>query len=198
MSILEATEIVGEVAWLGIVRGKDGIAAEAVERLELDFGGPVGDVHHGMTRAACVRVKRMHPRGTEIRNVRQLSIVSEEELAEIAEALGIPRCFPEWLGATVVMRGIPDLTRLPPASRLTAASGLVIATDTENAPCRHPAEVIERHHPGHGRAFPQKAVHKRGITAWVERPGPLAIGEALRLHVPPQRPYPPLSGATGG
>ncbi|MEL6220063.1 MAG: sulfurase, partial [Pseudomonadota bacterium] len=120
---------------------------------------------------------------------RQLSILSEEEMAEIAAALGLEKLEPEWLGATVVMQGIPDLTLLPPASRLIFESGAALITDTENAPCRYPADEIEQVHPGHGRAFPKVAQHKRGITAAVERPGRIAIGETARLHVPPQRLY---------
>jgi len=188
MSLLTSTDITATVTWLGLVPGgESGIVAEPVERLTLDWGGPVGDAHHGTTRPSCVRVKRQYARGTEIRNVRQLSILSEEEMADIASDLGLARLAPEWLGATMVVRGVPELTKLPPASRLISEAGLALTTDTENGPCRHPADVIERHHPGQGRAFPKVAMGKRGITAWVERPGTLALGDALRLHLPPQR-----------
>ncbi|GMG82894.1 MOSC domain-containing protein [Paralimibaculum aggregatum] len=188
MSILKPTELYGEVVWLGLVpEGVDHIRAEAVDEIALDWGGPVGDVHHGETRPSCVRVRRQYPKGTEIRNVRQLSILSEEEMAEIAAGLGIPHLAPEWLGATLVLRGIPDLTLLPPASRLIAEGAApALTTDTENGPCQYPAAEIERVHPGRGEAFPKIARHKRGITAWVERPGQLALGDRLRLHLPPQ------------
>jgi len=192
MSILTPTEIYGTVAWLGIVPGEDpdDITARAMERIALDWGGPVGDVHHGETRKSCVRVRRQYRDGTEIRNVRQLSVLSIEELAEIAEGLGIPEIDPVWLGATLVLSGVPVLTSLPPATRLISEDGTVLTTDTENAPCRYPADVIESHHPGKGRAFPTVAKHKRGITAWVERPGQLALGERLRVHLPVIHPYP--------
>ncbi|MGF1503508.1 MAG: MOSC domain-containing protein [Paracoccaceae bacterium] len=193
MSVVKPLGRTGTVAWLGLVerkRAAPDIVSAAVETLELDWGGPVGDVHHGETRGACVRVKSLYPRGTEIRNVRQLSILSAEELAEIAEALEIPELRPEWVGATLVLRGIPDLTLLPPATRLVFEGGATLVTDTENLPCKFPAEVIERHHPGHGRAFPKIARGKRGLTAWVERPGRIALGAAATPHVPPQRIYP--------
>ena len=57
------------------------------------------------------------------------------------------------------------------------------------------AEKIEAAHPGHGKAFPIKARHKRGVTAWVEKPGRIVRGESCRLHVPPQRLYPHLGRA---
>ncbi|MGF1446736.1 MAG: MOSC domain-containing protein [Pikeienuella sp.] len=193
MSILRPTDIVGDVVWLGLVpEDGDGIGSVAAREIALDWGGPVGDVHHGLTRAACVRVKRQYVRGTEIRNVRQLSVVSQEELAEIATRLGLPRLAPEWLGATLMLAGVPDLTCLPPASRLiaeAASAGPALVTDTENAPCKLPAAEIERAHPGHGAQFPKLARRKRGVTAWVERPGRLAIGDRLRLHVPERLAY---------
>ena len=122
MTMLTPTGIFGTVAWLGIVPGDDpgDIQAAPVESLALDWGGPVGDIHHGLTRPACVRVKRQYARDTEIRNTRQLSVLSTEEMAEISEGLGIPEVKPEWVGATLVLAGIPDLTLLPPASRLIA------------------------------------------------------------------------------
>jgi hypothetical protein len=188
MSILTPTKIVGTVVWLGRVpQDAPTIRAVPEPSLTLDWGGPVGDRHHGLTRPACVRVRRQYPRGTEIRNIRQLSILSEEEMAAIAADLGLPRLAPEWLGATVVLRGIPDLTLLPPASRLIAEEGVALVTDTENAPCRFPADQIEIEHPGHGRAFPKVAEHRRGLTAAVERPGTLSLGQTLQLHLPPQR-----------
>ncbi len=62
----------------------------------------------------------------------------------------------------------------------------------ENGPCQFSAREIERAHPGKGRGFIAAARHRRGVTAWVEREGAIALGETARLHVPPQRSYPPL------
>lgn len=204
MSILKPTEHYGEVVWLGLVPPEtaesEDIKSGPVSEIALDWGGPVGDVHHGERRESCVRVRRQYAEGTEIRNVRQLSVLSEEEMAEIAAGLGLERLAPEWLGATLVLRGIPDLTLLPPASRLIAEDGTALTTDTENAPCHYPAGEIERAHPGHGEAFPKVARHKRGLTAWVERPGRLALGDRLRLHLPPMRlwPHAPAARASAG
>ena len=111
---------------------------------------------------------------------------------EIAAAMGLPAVQPEWLGANLVVEGLPDLTRLPPSSRLIFAGGASLVVDMENAPCQFPAREIEREHPGHGAAFRRAARHRRGVTAWVEREGRITLSDALRLHVPPQRPYPPL------
>ncbi|MEM1343457.1 MAG: sulfurase [Pseudomonadota bacterium] len=194
MTILNPTTLYAEIVWLGLVRRGESIEAEAVETLDLDWGGPLGDTHHGLTRPACVRVRRQYQRASEIRNTRQLSLVSEEELTTIAADLGVASLAPDWLGATVMVRGLPDLTRVPPASRLIAGeggedTGVALVTDTENAPCNGPAKVIEAHYPGQGLAFPRIARHRRGLTAWVERPGQLRLGDRLRLHLPQRHPY---------
>src|SRR5262249_24542730 len=120
-------------------------------------------------------------------NTRQVSILSTEELGQVAAALDIPRHKPEWVGANVVTEGIPDLTLLPPATRLTFSSGATLIVDLENAPCRHVGEVIDKHHPGGGAGFVRCATNKRGVVAWVEREGEIAVDDAIVLHLPPQR-----------
>ncbi len=194
MAILSATTIGGRVAWLGLVGDRDGSMRSApAERLALTFAGIAGESHFGLTRPSCSRVTAQYPRGTTIRNVRQVSLVSREELAAIAAAMALPALRPEWLGANIVLEGLPDLTLVPPSSRLIFAGGAALTVDMENTPCTIPAREIEREHPGHGGAFRTAATHRRGITAWVEREGTIGLGDEVRLHVPPQRAYPPLA-----
>ncbi|WP_420491535.1 hypothetical protein [Neobacillus drentensis] len=42
-----------------------------------------------------------------------MTIVSVEELDRIAEELGVESVLPEWLGANVLVKGFPELTKLP-------------------------------------------------------------------------------------
>jgi hypothetical protein len=191
MQALEPTSHRAEVVWLGYVPHRDAQPIETirVDRMPLDFAGYAGEVHAGLNRPACSRVSRQHPRDTEIRNVRQLSVVSAEELALIAADLGLDGVDPAWLGASVVVRGIVDFTHVPPSSRLQAPDGATLVVDMLNRPCHLPAMTIEAARPGHGKAFRRAAEGRRGVTAWVERPGTLAIGETLRLHVPVQRAW---------
>jgi len=135
---------------------------------------------------ALVRVLPQYPRGTEIRNTRQFSIVSAEELAQIAAAMALDRLDPAWLGASMVVEGIPDFSHLPPSSRLQGESGATLVVDLENRPCTLPAKVIEAARPGAGKLFKPAGKGKRGITAWVEREGVFRLGDRLRLHVPDQ------------
>lgn len=190
MPVLVPTEHYATVTWLGqVAEGRGDIRSAPLTSVELGYEGLVGDVHAGLTRKSCIRVKTQYPEGTEIANVRQLSILSAEELEAIAAACELDRIEPEWLGATLVVEGIADFTHLPPSSRLQSEAGTCLVIDMLNAPCLYPAREIEKDRPGHGKKFKPAAEGRRGVTAWVEHPGPLSIGDRLRLHVPGQRAW---------
>lgn len=174
---------------LGADRGRSLEKAE-VARLELLFSGIKGDFHGGLTRKSDVRTIKQYPRDTDIRNVRQLTIVSEEELADIAGLMGIPEMKAEWLGANLVTSGIPDLTMLTPSTRMQFPSGATIVVDMENFPCRQVADVVAQHYPEPKAGLVASAMHKRGLTAWVEREGPISAGDVIILWMPQQRLYP--------
>ncbi len=199
MPALKPTAFVGRIVWLGRVpdRARQ-LEAEAVERLVATFGGPEGEDHGGVTRASCSRVMGQYPRGTTIRNTRQFSVVSAEDLALIAAKMGLERLDPALLGATMVIEGIPDFSRVPPSSRLQGSGGATLVVDMENRPCVLPAKPIEAVHPGFGAVFKPAAQGRRGVTAWVEREGVFALGEAIRLHVPDQPVWPHLATARRG
>lgn len=191
MPALKPTEITGRVVWLGVVPDRAAaLASDPVETMRLTYAGPEGEDHGGLTRPSCSRVLSQYPtRGTEIRNARQLAIVSAEELAEIAADIGVAQFDPRWIGATMVIEGIPDFTHIPPSSRLQAPSGATITIDMENRPCVLPGPVINKDAPGAGQKFKTAAKGKRGVTAWVERVGDIALGDELTLHVPDQRAW---------
>ncbi len=202
MPALKPTDHFGTIVWLGHVKqpvGKDLLIHGApLQEMRLTFAGFAGEVHAGLTRPACSRVSAQHPRGTEIRNTRQVSIVSEEELAAIAVELGLPAVDPAWMGAGIVVAGIPDFTHVPPSSRLQNESGATLVVDMENRPCIEPATTIEAARPGHGKAFKTVAQGRRGVTGWVEREGVLRVGDRLRLHVPDQRGWDPAEAGVSG
>ncbi|GAA5065096.1 sulfurase [Roseibacterium beibuensis] len=200
MPALKPTEFMGRVVWLGVNQDR-AAALESTSRdvLSLPFGGPPEESHSGVTRRSCSRVSRQYPKGTEIANTRQVSIVSEEDLALIAQDMGLARIEPEWLGVSMVVAGIPDFSLIPPSSRLQDdASGTTLVVDMENRPCHLVSAVIERGYPGIGKRFKPAARNRRGVTAWVERPGEIALGATLRLHIPDQPVWPHLATARNG
>jgi hypothetical protein len=184
MPVLKPTAFSGTITWLG--RVGEGLASVSAERLVASLDGVLGEKHSGATRASCSRVTAQYPRGTEIANTRQLSLLAAEDLAAMADAMGLESLSPALLGASMVVEGIPDFSHIPPGSRLQAASGATLVIDLENRPCTLPAREIEALHPGFGARFKPAAKGRRGVVAWVERAGEFRLGETLRLHVPDQ------------
>ncbi len=198
MPALLPTSYEGTVVWLGAQPEpveKLVIRAVPLQEMSLGFAGFQGESHAGLTRPACSRVKAQHPRETEIRNVRQMAVVSAEEMAEVAVKLGLEAMDHAWVGASLVVSGIPDFSHLPPSSRLQGPDGVTLVIDMQNRPCQEPAVTIEKARPGHGKAFKAAAEGKRGVTAWVEREGVLRIGDRITLHIPDQRPWAHLDAA---
>ncbi|MEM9786332.1 MAG: MOSC domain-containing protein [Pseudomonadota bacterium] len=192
MPALAPTEIIGEVTWIGLVPDREAsLRSEAQPMAALTFAGIPGEAHGGLTRPSCSRVVSQYPKGTDIRNVRQLSVLSAEQLDEIAADCGLSELDPALAGASLVIRGIPDFTHVPPSSRLQFPDGSTIVVDMENRPCHLPAKVINADHAGAGDKFKVAAKGKRGVTAWVEREGQVNVGDAVRLHVPDQRAWQP-------
>jgi len=152
--------------------------------LVLTYSGVAGDRHEGLVRPAGAR-EPWYPRGTPMRNERQLSIVSVEELAEIAAALNIPHLDPTWIGANLALSGIPHLTQLPPRSLLLFPSGATIRVDGDNDPCRKSGAAIAAHvenRPDLQFAFVRAAKNKRGLVAWVEREGTITPGDEVKVR----------------
>jgi len=165
------------------------LSSSQVASVEVSYAGLAGESHSGLVRSSCVRVRHQYTQGTEIRNTRQISIVSIEELAVIADNMGIAELKPEWLGANLLVSGIPNFSQIPPSTRMIFGGGTSLVVDLENSPCKYPGEVIERHHPGFGNLFAKAAVGQRGVTAWVEREGQINTGDSINLYIPPQRIY---------
>ncbi len=167
----------------------DGFEKQKRESLSLKLSGPEGDCHTGLTRLSDSRTLLIYKRNMVIRNVRQLTIISVEEMAEVARAMNLPSIDASWLGANMVTSGIPDLTLLPPSTRLQFPSGATVVVDMENAPCRQVADVISKTHPEQGPLFVKAATNKRGVTVWVECEGDIKIGDEIKIFIPPQRTY---------
>jgi MOSC domain-containing protein YiiM len=126
----------------------------------------------------------------EMRSARQLSIVSVEELPMIAEAMGIAAIEPEWIGANIVLEGLPRMSWLPPGTRLFFADATIVV-EAQNSPCHISGKSIARHLDPDGKiglalAFPKKAVGLRGLVASVERAGTARAGEEISVKVPRQ------------
>lgn len=189
MAILKPTVLTARIDQV-LVNQEAG--ARDVERVHANFAGLEGDAYASLARPACVRTKRQYQPGTEIRNVRQITIVSAEELALIGEAMDLPEPVqPAWMRANLMVSGLPDFTKIPPSSRLIIDGGASLVVDMENEACSFPAGLIDQQFPGRGKLFVKAAWGRRGVTAWVEREGDIWKGAEVTLHIPPQRLYGP-------
>lgn len=167
----------------------------SVDALELGFDGIVADFHAGITRRSGGR-EPWYPRGTEIRNERQLTIVSPEELAIVAQRMCLPEVKPEWIGANLLVSGLPRLSFLPAGTLLFFSNGVTLKVDTMNHPCRLAGRLVaeKANMPDlqeGALAFAREARRLRGITAWVEKTGRIVAGEEIAVRVPEQWIYRP-------
>lgn len=172
-----------EVAALGIADQPGEFVTRALDVAVLSYAGLEGDRHAGLTMKTGVRQKHL-PKGTEIRNARQLSLLSVEELERVAQALGVPRLDYRWLGANVLISGAPELTKVPPGSRFVFSSGAVLCIDGDNDPCTKAGRAVAQAlgaDEGLAQRFVKAADRLRGLVAWVERPGSLKTGDRVTL-----------------
>ena len=133
-SIVPAQTLKGRVA--GVYSALEGaFESLAVERLTLTYDGIPGDKHAGILRPSGAR-EPWYPRGTEMRNERQLTILGEDDLAEVAKDLGVERIAPEWIGGNILLTGIPRVSLLPARTILMFEGGVSVRIDGDNGPCR--------------------------------------------------------------
>lgn len=185
--------LTGVTACVYLGLDKESFVTTPQKQVTVTFAGFEGDRHSGITKKADSRTPQ-YTRGSEIRNDRQVSIVSAEELARIAAAMEVPEIKPEWLGANLLLQGIPAMTRLPPMTRLSFAGGAVLVVQAENKPCQHPGRIIQENYsrPGLQGLFPKAGMHLRGLVACVERPGIILQGDTVNIEVPEQTIYVPI------
>ncbi|TJV25332.1 MAG: MOSC domain-containing protein [Mesorhizobium sp.] len=192
IEIIPARKLAAKAAAL-YVAPADHFQTRPVGELRLDFDGIAGDFHAGPTRRSGGR-EPWYPRGTEMRNERQLSIVAADELAIVAERMGLAEIKPEWIGANLVIEGVPNLSMLPAGTLLFFKGGVTLKVDAQNGPCRIAGRSIAENA---GMAdveagallFPKMAKRLRGVVAWVEKPGTIRAGEEISVRVPEQWIY---------
>lgn len=190
MKIIPAKKLKGRVSQVLQAKGKD-FVSEPVSSLPLSFGGIVGDFHEGLTRKSGGR-EPWYQRGTKMRNERQLSILSEEELVEIASGMNLDVVEAGWIGASLVFEGIPNLSYLPPRTLIMFENGTTLRVDGYNAPCRLAGGSISKHigeeADDHTRTdtalkFKDAAYMKRGLVAWVECEGEIRSGDEFTARI---------------
>lgn len=193
INIIPGRKIAGQVVGLFHASRSD-FETSVVDTLQLGFDGIAADFHQGITRKSGGR-EPWYPRGTEIRNERQLTILASDELVKIAALMGLEAVQPEWIGANMVLDGIPNLSMLPAGSLMFFENGVTLKVDGQNAPCKLAGGRIATRTEAENQTatalqFPKVARRLRGLTAWVEKPGIIRKDEAVSIRVPEQWIYP--------
>ena len=190
MKITPAKKLKGKVTRVLQASDND-FVSKSVTSIPLSYGGIAGDFHEGLTRESGAR-EPWYKRGTEMRNERQLSILSEEELVEIAANMALDKVDAGWIGANLVFEGIPHLSFLPPRTLIMFENGTTLRIDGYNAPCRYAGGSISKHlgeeADDHERTdtalkFTEAAYMKRGLVAWVECEGEIHEGDEFTARV---------------
>ena len=175
-----------QVTVMEILVGLEGFTlAEPQEKIQCLWGGVRGDRHCGQIKLAGVREKYV-PKGTEVLNLRQVSIVSKEELEEIAQRMDIPEVTGADLGANIVLSGVPELTKLPTGTIIKFPEQTLLFVTGENLPCVFPGKNIQARYPDIPKLvnkFPKTAMGRRGLVAVVLRPGSIRKNDVVKIDI---------------
>jgi MOSC domain-containing protein YiiM len=170
-----ATEIKVEALLLGT--DPHSLLKSHTDALELELDGIVGDKHRGFAKPADGRDRGV-ARGTPVRNWRQWTAVSVEELRMVAERLAVLGIDPSLLGANILFSGIERLTQIPRGATIWFPDGAVLAVEGENAPCIGPGRQIAEQFPRvKPEDFPKAASHLRGLVGVVYKAGRIKVGD---------------------
>lgn len=176
-------EIPGRVEGVYVGIDPSTLVSTAQSEVQVTLEGFVGDAHSGYTLLSGSRTP-YYPRGTEIRNSRQVTILALEEMTEVAAELGVPVVRPEWLGANLLVSGLPQLTLMRPGLRIFFENGPTLVIEGENLPCKGPGKVLQDQYPDAPEMinrFRKAALHRRGVVAWVERAGTICPGDPFKV-----------------
>ncbi len=178
-------------------RSGAGFVTTPADHLDLDHHGIPGDRHYGATRRAGAREPWL-PRGTVLRNDRQLSALCPDELAEIAAALSIEALLPQWIGGNLAVEGLPGFSQIAPGSRLAIGGAwggkgrfdgnTVLRVEAYNSPCRLSGRAVAAAvgRPELEFSFVKAAARLRGLVLSVDLPGRIAPGDAVVVLKPMQ------------
>lgn len=173
-------KLVVETLWLaGATDDEGGVDRQAIQA---NLDGLEGDRHYGFVKPADARDVGIK-RGTPVRNWRQWSAVSVEELKVIAEKLSVSHVKPEWLMANICFSGMEELSKISGGAKILFPSGAILHVECENAPCIGPGKQIQKHFQQLSPSqFPKLAAGLRGIVGVVYCAGVINVGDVATLR----------------
>jgi hypothetical protein len=174
------------------------INGNAVDEIKFALDGPQGDAHCAFVRTLgghdgeYARTSELR-KGAPIFNWRAWTGLSLEEMQETENALGAeipPGCLLE----NIVVSGVPNFSKLPPASRLvlpvrrgeSGSRQAILAVWEENTPCTVVGARLAAFHnqPRLKNHFVSAARNRRGVVGFVLAPGLVRKGDEVRVYSP--------------
>ena len=141
-----------------------GVPKHPQPEVEVGPYGIVGDYHEGE-----VRRHGSHAGDT---NLRHVSVVAQEAVADAAAALGIE--IPHGgLGENVLVSGLGDLGDLQPGQRLRFSSGLELQVTEQNNPCKNLMVWHDQ--------VPKRLMGRRGVVCTVVAADRLRPGDSVEV-----------------
>lgn len=159
-----------------------------VDSVAFTYEGMTGDKYYGSVLLGRTHHPELSSGKVLLRNTRQVSIMSEDELEELATELGIAEVRAEWMSANLLISGIPKLSKLPVGTRFYFSGGLTLVNECQNFPCKTTARIVQEQYPnqsGIEAVFIKTAFDRRGLVTWVEYPGILRVGASCEIRLPP-------------
>jgi len=192
---------------------------ELTDVIDVNFDGIVGNKNSGRTRIAHsqdVQAGRADRKGEILLNDRQITIITDKEVAKIASELGVEALTVLDMNINIgvslentpeIYEGVPGISNLPPRSLLIFNNGLRLEAGMPILPCSGMGQKIIENHPttDTGKAlqpndFPkaskvniqEESVTIRGLGAFTSVLGTdiascrLQIGDTFKLSPPPK------------
>ncbi|HLC66144.1 MAG TPA: molybdenum cofactor sulfurase [Candidatus Nanoarchaeia archaeon] len=177
--------------------GDDYFVTKPVTDLAFDLEGAIGDRHHGLSTVSGGRFSTLYARDTTVRNNRQWSAISPEEIQNIAAGLEVSELTPQLLGINLLVEGLGSVSQLPPMTYLIFSpeqgdfrpqrpDDVTLIVYGEALPCRIAGKALVEPYQRQDleSAFPKAAMGKRGTTGWVEKGGIVQPGHAVYALTP--------------
>ncbi|MEE8294197.1 MAG: MOSC domain-containing protein [Sphingomonadales bacterium] len=172
---------------------RDDLGKDPAPFLEAELDGFVGDRHRSYSRKAWAGDKQ--PEGTTLRNERQWSAVSVEELLEIQRFMDLkdPLTAAD-IGANICLPGVPLLSRLAKGTVLKFPSGAQLEVSEYNTPCLEMGQKLSKIHttksgePIRDSTFSKAAKYRRGLVGVIEVAGSINPGDEVTIipYEPPK------------
>ena len=165
-----------------------------IDKLTLTWDGIKQDKHASRTVVAATQdaLANAVTKGSEILNLRQISLISQEELNEIALKMNVNEIPLNFMRANIVTSGFKHLTQLPFGTQIHFEFGAVLLLTGENHPCGVTGKRIQEsllEEKNIIASFVKEGEHKRGVTAIVLRPGLIYAGQEARVRIPVNKYY---------